>query len=435
MKKIIIILKLILRSKFFFKTPEKCDLVVFDETSMNDLKICLSKFNFFVLQTRLPTRLPSSVNILASKKYKIYFSYKILKKILKNYFKGNLFTVYLVSLIELIDPKVVITTIDISFKFSDITKILEKKINFIAIQNALEHDFLDWNYLYETKKIKQNLVKKFYIPNLFCVGDHDKKMWKQLDVKVNNFHPIGNLRLANFFHHIKAENNFPAKYNCDICLISEEVYNKLSIKDNLISTQLANKDGRFLEEGLVKVQKYTIKFCLEHNMKLLIPLKRDKKYSPSFREFEIEYFERNFEKEELDYIKRNILEKNDDNFSSYRALLNSKVAVGLRSTLLRNKLSMGGKILSSNLTKIDRYNFPVNGICTLNNCSYEEFEKRLFEIYSISKEDYFSRIDKNWNSLDKFSKNYSTIDKFSKNYSTIDLIEEKLSQLGVNQNF
>ena len=278
-----------------------------------------------------------------SKKYKIYFSYKILKKILKNYFKGNLFTVYLISLIELIDPKVVITTVDISFKFSDITKILGEKIKFIAIQNALEQDFLDWHYLYETKKMKQNLVKKLYIPNLFCMGDHDKKIWKQLDVKVNNFYPIGNLRLANFFHHIKAENNSPEKYNSDICLISEDYgipISKSVIKENLVVSKL-NEDGHF-EEGLVKMQKYTIKFCLEHNMKLLIPLKRDKKYAPGFRDLEIEYFERNFEKEESDFIKRNILEKNQDDFSSYRALFNSKVAVSLRSTLLRNKLSMGG---------------------------------------------------------------------------------------------
>jgi protein-arginine kinase activator protein McsA len=106
-------------------------------------------------------------------------------------------------------------------------------------------------------------------------------------------------------------------------------------------------------------------------------------------------------------------------------MLNSKVAVSLRTTLLRDKLATGGKILSCNLTKIDYYSFPVNGICTLNNCSYEEFEKRLLEIYSISKENYFSKINAKPDYLQKFSKNYSTID----------LIREKLSELGVNQNF
>ena len=124
MTKIILFFKLILRAKFIFKTPEKYDLIIFDEASVMDLNICLSKFNFFLLETRLGTI------------SKVYFSYKILKKIFKNYFKGNLLTVYLVSLIELIRPKVVITTMDNSFKFFDVAKILEKKTNFIAIQNA-----------------------------------------------------------------------------------------------------------------------------------------------------------------------------------------------------------------------------------------------------------------------------------------------------------
>ena len=174
MRKIILFFKLILRAKFIFKTPEKHDLIIFDEMSVIDLNICLSKFNFFVLETRLEAT------------SKIYFSYKILKKIFRNYFRGNLFTVYLVSLIELIKPKAVITTIDNSFKFSDVAKILEEKTNFIAIQNASRLDLLEFNHFYNTKKTKHNLLKKFYIPNLFCFGEYERELYKQLDIKVKN---------------------------------------------------------------------------------------------------------------------------------------------------------------------------------------------------------------------------------------------------------
>ena len=118
------------------------------------------------------------------------------------------------------------------------------------------------------------------------------------------------------------------------------------------------------------------------------------------------------------------MEKNQDDYTSYRVLLNSKVVVGLKSTMLRDKLTLDGKILSCNLTTIDRYNFPVNGICALNNCSYEEFDKRLLEIYLISKENYFSRI----------SKNPDYREKFDKKFSTIDLIRYKLTQLGITAN-
>ena len=99
--------------------------------------------------------------------------------------------------------------------------------------------------------------------------------------------------------------------------------------------------------------------------------------------------------------------------------------MGICSTLLKDKLATGGKILSCNFTKKDMYDFPVNGICTLNDCSYEEFEKRLREIYSISKESFFSKLDKKSDYVMKLSNNYSVIEQ----------IRKKLSHFGINQNF
>ena len=410
MKKIILTLKLILRSKFIFKTPEKHDLIIFDETSVFDLSICLSKLNFFVLQTR-----PESMN-------KIYFSYEILKKIFKNYFKGNLFTVYLISLIELIRPKVVITNIDNSFKFSDVARILEEKTNFIAIQNATRGDLLDFNYLYKTKKIKHNFLKKLYIPNLYCFGDYERDLYRQLDIKVKNIYPIGNLRMANCLHYIKTNNDSLEKYNSDICLIFQIADLALAKRENDQLFSYIYQDSNH-EKGLAKVVKYTIKFCIKNKMKLVIPCKRDKKILPDAHKLEIEFLKRNLTNEEFDYAQSNLLEKTTHNFTSYRALLDSKITIGTYTTLLRDKLGVGGKILSCNLTKSDRYNFPINGICTLNNCTYEEFENRVLEIYSMPKEIFFSKMEK--------KPDY--VMHFSKNHSTIDLIRERLLHLGVNQ--
>ena len=430
MKKIILILKLVLRSKFIFKTPEKCDLILFDEMSIHDLSITLSKYKFFVLQTRLESA-ESKVPLMRE----IYFSYKILKKIIKNFFKGNLLTVYFISLIELIKPKVVITNIDNSLKFSEVAKILEEKTNFIAIQNGPRYDFLDWDYLHRTKKMKYNRLKKFYIPNFLCFGDYDRELYNRFNIPVKNFYPIGNLRLANYFHYMKTENDISEKYNCDICLIAE-VYYPVSSKyelqaivgitcpkdSDLNSIAKQNSD---VEKGWVDFLKYSIKFCIKHNMKTIIPLKKDKKHAPRTANKEIEFFRRNLNKEEFDFVQKNIMEKDTKKFTSFRTVMSSKVTISPITTLLRDKLATGGKILACNLTKQDRLNFPINGICSLNNCSYEEFEKRLLEIYSMSQADYFSKIDK--------KPDYA--EKFDKNYSTIDLIREQLYQRGVRQNY
>ena len=416
MKKIILFLKLILRSKFIFKTPKKYDLVVFDKMSLEDLNNLISKFNFFVLQVRL-----EDMN-------EIYLSYKIFKKVIKNYSKGNLFTVYLTSLIELIGPKVVITNIDNSLKFSDIAKILEKKKNFIAIQNSSRAELLQFYYLYNTKRIKHNFLNKFYIPTLFTFGNYEKELYKKLNIVVKNIYPVGNLRWSNFLHHIKSENGSHERFNSDICLISEYV-----VKNNAFHAAAAfgkdtqrkinesmHVENTNIENGISTSVKYTIKFCIKNNMKLIIPLKRS--YKPNDYQIEFEFYKRILDKNEFEYFKANLLKKNRENFSSYRAVLNSKIAVGTASTLLRDKLGVGGKILSCNQTKLDIYNFPIKGICSLNNCSYLEFEKRMLEIYSMSKEEYFSKIDKKPNYLMRYEKDNSTLN----------LIKEKLYQLGLN---
>ena len=417
MQKIFTLIKIMLRSKFIFKTPKKHDLILFDDVSFFDMKNVISGFNYFILQAR------------TEQVTKVYISFKIFRNIFKNFSKGNLFTAYLVSLIELIEPKVVITNIDNSVKFSDVAKILEKKMIFIAVQNAKRYELLEFDYLYNTQKIKHNFLKKYYIPNLFSFGDHEKELYKKLNIIVKNIYPVGNLRWANFLKHIKYENDSHEKYNFDICLISEYIGTSYLHASSGLDEHAKKKvnnpklpENINIERGRAKTVKYTIKFCIRNNMKLIIPLKRERKYSLKSHGVEYEFYKRNLEKEEFDYFQKNFLEKEMSNFSSYRAVLNSKVAVGMASTLLFDKLGIGGKILSCNLSKVDMHNFPISGICSLNNCTYLEFEKRLLEIYSISSEDFFSKIDK--------KPDY--VMKFNKSNSTIDLIREKLFQAGVN---
>ena len=67
--------------------------------------------------------------------------------------------------------------------------------------------------------LKHNLLKKYYIPNLFCFGDFERDFYKKLNIIVKNIYPVGNLRWANFLNHIKYENDSHEKYNSDICLI------------------------------------------------------------------------------------------------------------------------------------------------------------------------------------------------------------------------
>ena len=143
MKRIFLIFKLISRVKIIFKEPKNYKLVIFDDESIGDLKNVIQKFNYFIMQNRI-----ENLN-------KVYVSFKLLKFFIKNY-KGNIMTAYLVSLLEIIKPRAVITFIDNSLKFFDLARILDNKMNFVAIQNAARYDFKEYKHLY--KKKKSNMI-------------------------------------------------------------------------------------------------------------------------------------------------------------------------------------------------------------------------------------------------------------------------------------
>jgi hypothetical protein len=82
--------------------------------------------------------------------------------------------------------------------------------------------------------------------------------------------------------------------------------------------------------------------------------------------------------------------------------------------MLREKLGCRNKILSCNLTGADVLNFPINGICSLINSNYNEFEERLSKILEMSEEDYFKNINRPVNQLVNFDKNSSMIYKLKK---------------------
>jgi len=399
MNKLILLFKLIIKTKFSFNSPKENHLVIFDNVSENEIKKLIVNYKGFVLRVR-----SEHVNL-------IYLSPKILFRMFINIFKGDLWTVYLVSLIEIIKPKIVVTFIDNSFKFYNVAKILEDKAKFIAIQNAARYDLKETSTLYNSKKIPNDINKKIYIPEFLCFGDYEKDLYQEVGGIVKKFSPVGSVRLANFLSYIKDKKGNPEKYKSDICLISTTATGADKIfGDNSI------------ESGIGNVSKYTVKFCKKNNKKLILALKRDSKINPMGHKTEMDFLKKHLN-EDFEFAKKHILYRDAKDYSSYQAMFNSKVTVSAHSTIVREKMCLGGKVLSCNFTNSSMYDFPINGICFLKKCTFEEFESRLLEILRISNEDYFSKINNK----------SSYVMAFNKNISTIDIIKEKFESLGLVQ--
>ena len=79
----------------------------------------------------------------------------------------------------MINPRIVLTSIDNSFKFSDLARLLDKKIKFIAIQNANRFDFELNEYRPKKKLINKDLNKNYYyVPHYLVSGKMKLKKLK-----------------------------------------------------------------------------------------------------------------------------------------------------------------------------------------------------------------------------------------------------------------
>ena len=70
--------------------------------------------------------------------------------------------------------------------------------------------------------------------------------------------------------------------------------------------------------------------------------------------------------------------------------------------MLREKLALGGKILSCNFSGLDIFDFPIKKkLCFLKNPSYKDFSESLENIINMSEEIFFKDINKAVNLLIK----------------------------------
>ena len=104
---------------------------------------------------------------------------------------------------------------------------------------------------------------------------------------------------------------------------------------------------------------------------------------------------------------------------SYEVMFQSQVVVATYSTLLREFLGTGGKILSCNATSLDVFDFPIEGICSIKDCTFQEFEKKLTNILSMSKGEYFEKLGNDRNYLMQYDSKISTIETIRKKIDSL----------------
>jgi surface carbohydrate biosynthesis protein len=390
-KKIKKYLYLINSAKIEFNNPLHKEIVVFDNTSIDDLKNILSKRKYFTLGARF-----DGIS-------KIYISLRILYFFFKNY-NHNILSSYLIALIKVIKPKIVLTTIDNSWKFHEIAKSLRKeKINFLAIQNAARYDLEENNLLFKKKLIKKNPNSNFFIPQFICYGDYVENEYRKNKIKVGQYYNFGSLRLSNYLKYIKEKKIKLRKNFYDVSFISGYSFDK---------DKIYNESG--IDYAWAKMCAYTIRFCIKNKLKFLFIAKARKE---SKKKKELDFFKKYLSEDEFIYLKNNFLSTNRNKYTPYKAIHETNVLTGVVSTMLQDKLALDGKILVCNFTNYKTWDFPIKNFCFLRKPSLENFQQRLGIILKLSNKKYLS-----------YLKNKKLI-YFNKQKSTIQLINQHLDKL------
>jgi len=368
LRKIKVFFTLYLRCKFFFQDPKHVEFVIFDsETSMSVEKILPNK-NYVIISTRI-----EQIN-------KIYVSKKIMFYIIKNLFKRSLKKNYLTALIKVIAPKIVITHISDSEDFHIVSKILNNKIQFIAIQT--------YNPTMHNRMFSAEGKKNFFIPKLFCYGECDELFYKDKKVNIGAYEVVGSLQSSLSYEYVKSEKLKinPNKY--DICLISEVKF-------------FLNKDWSQVKnfaECMGLVAEFTHRLCKKHNLNMVFAGKCAKDTVDGRREiYFYKHYLKNYDFKILQLPNPNRLKE----YPSYVSIMQSKLTIALWSTILREAISFEKKFLSFNTTRHPDVIFPAPGItfpqesiCVLTKPSYELFEERVLKILSMTTEEYFSQLGK-----------------------------------------
>ena len=368
--------------KLKFFNPKNCDILIFDDESSDLIKKLLQNYKFFTLKTRL-----ENIDTL-------YLSTKII--ILSFfYYRGNFLSSYLISLISIVKPKIVITYIDNSLKFSEVAlrfKKINKSIKFIAIQNGSRYEVLENNYLFKKKIFKENLNNKFYIPIFLTLGNYEKKIYKKLNVKFLKNYPVGSLALEQYTK-FKKQNKIKIKKKKQICILSDHgAWHPKMIE--------VNND---LEKNFVLLTEFCIKFAKKFNYKILVCQKRAKgrKKIGGITNKNLDFyseqkaFKKYLTKKNYSYFKKFLLKRDNVKYKTYLKMEESEVLVSTMSTMLRENLFLRNKILAANLTGEKIYNFPLRKFFSFNDNSYDRFEKKLLSIINMSTSDYFKKGGKN----------------------------------------
>ena len=347
-------------NKLKLYNPPKAMIVVFDRAGAAILKkTVLQDSHYEILDTRKETYYVSPRIIFGIlKNIKIVFlerppynaNLRLRTKIL--FLIRRWYDLYLLSCLEIMQPRVVITCVDNDKAFGW----LSRKYcwaTFIAVQNGnREESWVSGSLLGLTPRYRISM------PHFYCFGQREVDMYKEYDCEIDNFYPLGSLNAGYYLHEI-ADQRQKIKY--DLCIIS--TWRRWLHHDVPCSQALRIWYGftrRYVRENGLRV-------CVAFNS-------RDADEAMHFKDQL---------GSDVDFFYNDRME-----MTTFLAIDRSVVALTFGSTAGKEAFGWGKRVLFCNYSGLSDLDFEVPGPWFVSTPSYSEFKKKLDCLRSCSDDEY-----------------------------------------------
>ncbi len=259
-----------------------------------------------------------------------------------------------------------ITFIDTSGVFGRLSRNY-KNATFIAIQNGRRISS-------RLNSPSKNIIHEHY----FCFGQNDIDLFDKWGYNAKQYHPIGSLR-AGISTTVYNELNNRNKY--DICLIS--IWRPMKYKGHYEH----KSHYQDLWDTFDRLNQFLCRYINDKNVKLCIAMRSA---------LRLDYENAVIAENEENYWKKifngNAILKPNDMFklTSYKAVQESRIVIGVASTLILEAFGMGKKILYCDFTGNNIFHDYNSSILFREN-NYDKFAIRLNELRSESNNKYVKR--------------------------------------------
>ena len=282
---------------------------------------------------------------------------------LKTLFR-QMYAQYILACIDFVGAKVVLTNIDNSSFFQYLTR-LDSERTYFAIQNGIRTLWC----VRDSLPAPPHPFAKISMTNFFCFGQRDIELFSSNNHKIDHYFPVGSL-LGGYFSSVVADE--VTKPQFDLCLVSQ--WKEHFFEENLEGVP-QEKYLRRVSSSVRTLNEFVARLLDEVGLSLAICTRKNGGK-------ELAFFEKLFKG------RATFIQRDREDFSTYRAIQNSKLAIAFSSTILAESFGRGQKVLWCNFLNDDFFAMPEAGISYFCGGDYRAFKDRVLTLVKMPQSEY-----------------------------------------------